>query len=568
MNQTFSMQQGIVNMNIESDADYPSKRTLSGSRVMPKLQATKSKLSSEPKNLDQYTCDICSKSFAKMKYLKQHIVFHGEKQHSCDTCGKSFSLPDGLRKHARIPSGEKLYKCQICEEKYTFPSNLTKHLRTHSGHRPYECESCDKSFSRRENLKRHKLIHIGVKHYFCGECGKSFSQTNGLKYHMTHVHTEAKRRKKTHFIEPFEKSCKIVDSLSTLGPDIKRGNVKYDDKKADVIRKSTVSESSVVLRQPIVKSTEENIDDQYTCDLCCKSFAKKIYLKKHLVFHEEKKHSCNTCGKSFSLPDGLRKHERIHTGEKLYKCHICEKKFRFPSNLTNHLRTHSGNRPSCDKSFTLLDTLKRHSLIHNSVKHYFCGECGRSFYRVDGLKQHMLQVHTEAKSCKKSTLTEPFDESCNTADNMSTLEPYILSRNIGYDNKVDVVRTASIISESSEISEQTPSVEMPYPDRSIDDRYTCDICFKSFAKLVYLKKHMVFHGEKIHLCEMCGASFTSPAGLTAHRKIHSGEKPYKCEICGRKFTFSTTLARHNRTHSKDRPFKCKIVRKHSHNFAI
>ncbi|XP_069363053.1 uncharacterized protein [Maniola hyperantus] len=79
------------------------------------------------------------------------------------------------------------------------------------------------------------------------------------------------------------------------------------------------------------------------------------------------------------------------------------------------------------------------------------------------------------------------------------------------------------------------------------------------------KKKYVY--EKTHVCETCGASFTSNASLQAHIRrhlgikpfvcrLHMGLRPYQCALCGKSFTYSYVLANHMLTHTGEKKYAC------------
>ncbi|XP_072934370.1 uncharacterized protein [Epargyreus clarus] len=64
--------------------------------------------------------------------------------------------------------------------------------------------------------------------------------------------------------------------------------------------------------------------------------------------------------------------------------------------------------------------------------------------------------------------------------------------------------------------------------------------------------------DKTHICETCGASFTSNASLQAHIRRHLGIKPFVCSVCGYACVMNMELRRHMMRHTGVRPYKCRV----------
>ena len=75
------------------------------------------------------------------------------------------------------------------------------------------------------------------------------------------------------------------------------------------------------------------------------------------------------------------------------------------------------------------------------------------------------------------------------------------------------------------------------------EHHTCKICWKDFARLGSLEKHIkvIHEAPENYKCNSCGKSFTESGTLKIHiETIHEGQKNYKCDSCGKSFTESGT----------------------------
>lgn len=74
-----------------------------------------------------------------------------------------------------------------------------------------------------------------------------------------------------------------------------------------------------------------------------------------------KEFKCEVCGREFTLQANMKRHMLIHTSVRPYQCHICF------------------------KTFVQKQTLKTHMIVHSPVKPFKCKVPGHQPPRWDGL---------------------------------------------------------------------------------------------------------------------------------------------------------------------------------------
>ncbi|XP_063684483.1 transcriptional repressor protein YY1-like [Bolinopsis microptera] len=55
-------------------------------------------------------------------------------------------------------------------------------------------------------------------------------------------------------------------------------------------------------------------------------------------------------------------------------------------------------------------------------------------------------------------------------------------------------------------------------------------CSKMFKDHIGLRKHLLSHAPKVHVCAECGKAFKESSKLKRHALVHTGEKPFQVKI--------------------------------------
>ncbi|OMJ89766.1 hypothetical protein SteCoe_8036 [Stentor coeruleus] len=89
----------------------------------------------------------------------------------------------------------KNFPCELCKKTFPDKSKLARHFLVHTKEKPFKCTYCHKLFSLDYNLKTHMRVHSGDKPFICRVpgCGKRFSQSSNMKVHeRSHIRTDRK----------------------------------------------------------------------------------------------------------------------------------------------------------------------------------------------------------------------------------------------------------------------------------------------------------------------------------------------------------------------------------------
>ena len=129
-------------------------------------------------------------------------------------------------------------------------------------------------------------------------------------------------------------------------------------------------------------------------------------------------------------------------------------------------------------------------------------------------------------------------------------------------NKVIDLNDLSDIEQNNEIvyniSDSIDSINTKSIKRKEIKEFKCNEpnCGKIFKDRTALKKHIIVHGEKLFVCNVCQKKFLDNSKLRRHSLVHSGEKPYACPVCSKKFSLDFNLKTHMRIHSGEKPYAC------------
>ncbi|NXT20800.1 PRD15 protein, partial [Syrrhaptes paradoxus] len=412
-----------------------------------------------------------------------------------------------VTKFAHHQNTMSLKRSLILSSRHGIRRKLIKQLGEHK--RVYQCSICSKIFQNSSNLSRHIRSH-GDKLFKCEECAKLFSRKESLKQHVSYKHSRNEYRYK----------CTTCEKAFRIESALEFHNCRTDDKT-------------------------------FQCEMCFRFFSTNSNLSKHKKKHGDKKFACEICNKMFYRKDVMLDHQRRHLeGVRRVKREDFEHS---TENMVRYKKEPSGC-PVCGKVFSCRSNMNKHLLTHGDKK-YTCEICGRKFFRVDVLRDH-IHVHFKDIALMDDHQREEFigkigissEENDDNSDESADSEPH----------KYSCKRCQLTFGRGKEYLKHIMDVHK-------EKGYGCSICNRRFALKATYHAHMVIHRENlpdpnvqkyIHPCEICGRIFNSIGNLERHKLIHTGVKSHACEQCGKSFARKDMLKEHMRVHDNIREYLC------------
>ncbi|KAL1404652.1 hypothetical protein pipiens_005283 [Culex pipiens pipiens] len=395
-------------------------------------------------------CDQCNRIFKNKALLEEHEVIHINTPQSfiCDICGMTFSRLKRLKKHKKNHTAvrrkpTKLHCCELCPKKFAWLGNFRSHQKLHynvkSRHfipslvegpapEPVVDENEDMDFVLPDATDN------GIEQIYIVKTEPGLEDDGGLANMVPETVDEIKTEPKFEDDEEenenlddeqpdeigFEKVDVIVKEEPKLGSDCES---KQDDKKIDVRSKKSAKDRPAATKgktkpkagkkdakkEKKLSSTKEKVDNAQVKDKshvnegssaleALERRASILSKKKNvkiIVVEGTLRYACDLCDKSYTLLDSLRDHMNTHTDsdkpKKLHVCTICNEVFAFAGGLHSHRLVHSDLLPYkceyCDKGFKEAARLISHRRTHTGERPFVC-ECGLAFGKRFSMMSH------------------------------------------------------------------------------------------------------------------------------------------------------------------------------------
>uniref|UniRef100_A0A8B9IXT1 Zinc finger protein 710 n=1 Tax=Amazona collaria TaxID=241587 RepID=A0A8B9IXT1_9PSIT len=298
-----------------------------------------------------------------------------------------------------LHSDIKPYSCRFCGRGFAYPSELKAHEVKHESGRCHVCVECGLDFSTLTQLKRHLSTHQGPTLYQCLECSKSFHYRSQLQNHMLNAGMAL---------------SSVVLTVPAEGEG--EGSRRCSGEAADEAMRVNLAHPvpPPAPRRDISPKAQLSVSGERSCcsapcpapvgsvrclhGCCCLPGARLCPWLSHPL-QGVKEFKCEVCGREFTLQANMKRHMLIHTSVRPYQCHICFKTFVQKQTLKTHMIVHSPVKPfKCKvrggrESFNRMYNLLGHMHLHAGSKPFKCPYCSSKFNLKGNLSRHMKVKH-------------------------------------------------------------------------------------------------------------------------------------------------------------------------------
>ncbi|XP_018494443.1 zinc finger protein 573-like [Galendromus occidentalis] len=296
-----------------------------------------------------------------------------------------------------------------------------------------------------------------------------------------------------------------------------------------------------------------SLHSTYPCSEC----SAILQTKKAHIAHMQAKHAqvCPHCNIIFLSQQAFLEHEEKQHSKGI-TCDMCKLQFSDDKSLSSHMSKHTARTCSvCEKLFETVDGLEQHMVdVHpkiNMLGKNVCNSCFHVFCTATALATHSEECTVSSGICIHC------GESCGSLEN-------VLKHIETKHEEIEIYECAlcahRTIDSTVHLNHQL--IHMALPATVGKSTYQCNLCQKWTTSAGSLRTHLNNHNKlKPYRCEFCEFTTSSSGNLRAHRAVrhlHTTDS-VKCQICNRKYRTASQMKKHLRmTHYQTLNYQCGI----------
>jgi len=486
-------------------------------------------------------CQICAKTFARLKSLKWHLknihktTYDAAQSRPNESIGKYNSLQEMMTNEDHSGVDQTMSKTfQLCPKaKATTPTRAEPSLTNHTN----ICPLCQKPFYNRRNVKRHlKSIH---------GCGSSFSRHSGVlvisggmekdKNHENLTREQSNQGNRAN--GPSTPVSISIGDRFEHASDNSAEATNASNRFCQICQKTFATNYGLYRhlkevhrnekrgnRQPSIESVKSNLDQTETVNESINS-STNIFDSGHLEISSDNKAEmtnvsvppCELCQKSFSQECHLHRHLKEVDGNEKHGNKLTSIEAEKYNLDQNEMDIESINSSSDIIDSYHLETACDSLVGMTNVSVVSCQLCQKTFSQQCNLHRHLKEEHGNEKCDNKLT---PMESEKSNSDETETDKESLNSSSTIVDS--DHLETA-FDNKTGMTNVSTPS---------------CQICHNTFSRRYSLQRHL----KEVHRNEKHNNKLNS--GESEKCNFDPTEMENNCWLCNKDFADKHKLLDH------------------------